>query len=329
MLDTGRRAFISLLGGVAAWPLAARAQRPTMPVVGILSGVSFQPYANRLAAFHQGLKETGFVEGHNVAIEYRSAEGQYQRLPTLAADLVQQHIAVIVAIGTVAPAQAAKAATSTIPIVFAFGTDPVSAGLVKSFNRPEANVTGVSQNNNALAAKRLELILELVPNAESIAFLVNPNNPASEADAKELSMAAHTIGHELVVLRAGTEQDIDNAFAAIARQRIRALVVHNDAFLNTRRNQIVGLAARHALPAIYAARENVERGGLMSYAPHFQLMFRYAGIYTGNILKGAKPADLPVMQPTSFELLINLKTAKALGLTVPDKLLAIANEVVE
>ena len=324
-----RRQFITLLGGAAAaWPLAARAQQPTMPVIGLLSGVSFHSYAQRLAALREGLKETGFVEGQNLAIVYRSAEGQYQQLSVLAAELVQQQVRVIVAIGTIAPAQAAKTATSAIPIVFAFGTDPVRAGLVATLNRPEANVTGVSQNNNALAPKRLELIRELVPTARSIAFLVNPNNPASEGDTKELSAAARKLGCELVILRAGTERDIDTAFEAIAQQAIPALVVHNDAFLNTRRDQIVRLAALHALPTIYAARENVERGGLISYAPNFSVMFRWAGIYAGRILNGSKPADLPVMQPTTFELLINLKTAKALGLTVP-LIMQMTAEVIE
>jgi putative ABC transport system substrate-binding protein len=324
-----RREFFKLIGSATAWPLAAGAQKPPMPVVGILSGVSFQSYAQRLAALHEGLKEIGFVEGHNLAIIYRSADGQYERLSSLAVDLVHQQALVIIAIGTIAPARAAKAATSTIPIVFAFGTDPVRAGLVAALNRPEANVTGVSQNNNALAPKRLELIHELVPTARSIGFLMNPNNPASEDDAIELSAAARKLGCQLVVLRAGTEGDIDTAFKAIPQQGIPALVVHNDAFLNTRRDQIVGLAAFHALPAIYAARENVERGGLISYAPNFKVMFRWAGVYTGRILNGSKPADLPVMQPTTFELLINLKTAKALGLTVPLIMQMTADEVIE
>jgi putative tryptophan/tyrosine transport system substrate-binding protein len=322
-----RRAFIMLLGGAATWPLAARAQQPAVPVIGFLVGVPLESYADRIATIRRGLKETGFVEGQNLVIEYRSANGHYEQLPEQAADLVGRRVAVIMAIGSAAPALAAKAATSKIPIVFVLGADPVEAGLVSAISRPEANLTGVSQNNNALGPKRLELMHQLVPGASSIALLINPDNPRSEADASGL--AAARIGCELAVMSGGSEQQIDIAFAAIAARGIGALVVHNDAFLISRRDQIVALAARFALPAIYAAREDVDQGGLISYAPNFKEMFYQAGVYAGRILKGEKPNDLPVQQPTKFELIINLKTARSLGLNVPPSLLAIADEVVE
>jgi putative ABC transport system substrate-binding protein len=316
-----RRDFIKGIAvSTAAWSIAARAQQ-AMPVVGLLSAVSLESYADRLASIRAGLGTAGFVEGRNLSILYRSGDGQYEQLPALAADLVRRHVAVIVAVGTAAPALAAKDATGTIPIVFALGTDPVAAGLVVSLNQPGANVTGASQNNNALGPKRLELIHELMPSARSIAFLVNPNNPRTEADSKEIMATARNVGSELEVLNAISQQEIDAAFATMTRKRIQALIVHNDAFLNSQRNQIVELAGRHALPAIYAAREYVERGGLISYAPNFREIFFQAGIYAGRILKGDKPAELPVVQPTKFELLINLKASKALG--------PIADEVIE
>jgi putative ABC transport system substrate-binding protein len=324
-----RREFIRLIGSAAMWPLAARAQQPKLPVIGFLNAVSFESYADRIASIRRGLNERGFVEGRNLAIEYRSVDGHYEQLPEQAADLVRRRVAAIVAIGTAAPAQAAKRATSEIPIVFVLGTDPVEAGLVGAMARPEANVTGVSQNNNALGPKRLQLIHELVPGANSVAFLINPDNPRSGTDARDLVAAAAKIGCQLAIMSGATERQIDNAFADAAARGVGALVVHNDAFLNSRADQIVGLAARYALPAIYAAREDVDRGGLISYAPNFKEMFFQAGIYAGRILKGEKPGDLPVQQPTKFELIINLKTAKALGLTVSNQMQLLADEVIE
>jgi putative ABC transport system substrate-binding protein len=324
-----RRELLTLLASGAVWPVMAQAQKPGVPIVSFLSAVSFESYADRIAAIRRGLQAAGFIESQNLAIEYRSVDGRYEQLPKEAADLVHMRVAAIVAIGTAAPGLAAKAATSEIPIVFVLGTDPVAAGLVRSMNRPEANVTGVSQNNNALAPKRLELIHELLPQVKSIAFLINPGNPRSKVDAAQLVEAAASIGCTLAVMSGGTEQQIDTAFAGLAARDARALVVHNDAYLNSRGDQIVALAARSALPTIYAAREDADRGGLMSYAPNFKEMFYQAGIYVGRILKGEKPADLPVQQPTKYELVINLKTAKALGLTVPESFLLRADEVIE
>jgi putative ABC transport system substrate-binding protein len=320
---------MTVIGGAAVWPLAAHAQQIAMPIVGFLSAVSFESYAERIAAIRRGLQAAGFIEGQNLAVEYRSVNGRYEQLPKEAADLVRMRVAAIVAIGTAAPGLAAKAATSEIPIVFVLGTDPVAAGLVRSMNRPEANVTGVSQNNNALTPKRLEFIHELLPQVKSIAFLVNPGNPRSKVDVGQLAEAAARIGCALAVVSAGTEQQIDTAFAGLAARGVGALVVHNDAYLNSRGGQIVDLAARSALPTIYAAREDADRGGLMSYAPNFKEMFYQAGIYVGRILKGEKPAALPVQEPTKYELVINLKTAKALGVAVPLTLQYAADEVIE
>jgi putative tryptophan/tyrosine transport system substrate-binding protein len=327
-----RREFITLLGGsaVAACPLVARAQQPAMPVIGLLNGVSFNDFADQVAAFRQGLKDTGFVEGQNVTIEYRSADGRAERLPALAADLVRRQVAVIVAIGTPTPAQAAKAVTSTIPIVFAMGGDAIDYGLVTSLNRPEANVTGMSFATAQLASKRLELLRELVPQVTLIGYLVNSRlSPSTEPVTRDLVAAALTIGRKIVVLEASTEQEIDTAFATMVQLRVGALVVSPDAFLYSRRNKVVSLAARHAVPAIYAVREYAAAGGLMSYGAVISDMYRQAGIYTGRILKGEKPADLPVQEPTRFELVIHLRTAKALGLEIPPKLLALADEVIE
>jgi putative tryptophan/tyrosine transport system substrate-binding protein len=326
-----RRDFITLLGGAAAiWPLAARAQQPGMPVVGLLNAQSFEgsfePYVGEIRL---GLKQNGFVEGQNVAIEYRSANGRQERLRDLAAELVSRKVAVIVAIGGANSARAAKAITSTIPIVFAMGGDAVEAGLVNSLNRPEANVTGISFTTSQLAPKRLELLGELVPNAKLVGYLDNTVNPSSEIVRKDLLARAKSTGREVVVFYAGTEQEIDRAFEAMAQQQIDMLVVSPDAFLNTRRDQIAVLAQQHSLPAITTWRELVQQGGLISYAPVPEEIFRQAGVYAGRILKGAKPADLPVLLPARFELLINLKTAKTLGLTIPPGILAIADEVIE
>jgi putative tryptophan/tyrosine transport system substrate-binding protein len=310
-----RRDFISLSAAAAVWPIAARAQQP-MPVIGFLNSAMLEGEAGRLAAFRQGLKENGFVEGQNVAIEYRSAEGQFDRLPALAADLVRRQVSVLVA-NTTASALAAKPATSTLPIVFVTGGDPVELGLVASLNRPGGNLTGVSFLVNKLVAKRLELLSELAPGSAALGMLVDPNNPNAQADTKDAQAAATALGRKLVVARAGAASEIDAAFAALAQQGVSALLVGAHVLFFTRRDQLVALAARHAVAASYATREFVAAGGLMSYGPNQTDVYRLVGVYAGRILKGAKPADLPVERPVKFELAINLKTAKALGLDVP------------
>jgi putative tryptophan/tyrosine transport system substrate-binding protein len=327
MLDVRRREFITLLGAAAAWPVVVRAQG--RPIIGLLNGVSNKAYGDRISLIREGLQEFGFIEGRNLAVEYRSAEGQYDRLPALANDLVGREVAAIVCIGGTNSPRAAKAATSTIPIVFAVGNDPVESGLVASLNRPGSNITGVSFNNATISPKRLELLRELVPKASLIGALLNPYSPNFDVDVRDLPAAARNIGRETVLLKAGTEQEIDTAFANAAGHGVAALVVENDAYFSSQREQIVGLAARYGLPAVYGLREAALIGGLMSYAPKLDDLHRQVGIYVGRILKGEKPADLPVQQPTKFELVINLKTAKALGLTVPNTLLVAADEVIE
>jgi putative ABC transport system substrate-binding protein len=323
-----RRKFIALLGGAAVWPLAARAQQ-ALPVVGYLSGQSPAESASSLAAFRRGLNDTGYVEHRNVGIEYRWAQGRNDRLPAFAADLVRFQVSVIAAIGGVVSALAAKAATATIPIVFLAGSDPVKLGLVSSFNRPGGNVTGVSFLVAELGSKRLDLLHQLVPAATTIGFLVNPTAPTSQPEMTDVQTAARVLGLHLHFENASDERAVDAAFARFVQQRVNALLVLSDAFFNDQRDRLVALAARHALPAIYPNRSAVEGGGLMSYGPSLTDVYRQCGVYTGRILKGEKPADLPVVQPTKFEFVINLKTAKALGLDVPVKLLALADEVIE
>ncbi|HEY7194905.1 MAG TPA: ABC transporter substrate-binding protein [Gemmatimonadales bacterium] len=329
MLDVQRREFLTLLGGVAAaWPVAARAQQPVMPVIGFLSGVSPGPFAQRLAAFRQGLNETGMIEGRNVAIEYRWAEGQYDRLPALATDLVGRRVGVIVAYTTRA-AFAAKAATTTIPIVFLIGDDPIKLGLVASLARPGENITGVSWFGVDLEPKQLSLLHELVPNAAVIALLVDLNAPNAASRVSSVQAAARALGLQLVVLNVRTASDIDVAFPNLVRDRAGALLVGLGAFLVSRRDQIIALAARHAIPAMYGFREYAVGGGLISYGNDVPDAFRRAGVHTGRILEGDKPADLPIEQATKFELAINLKTAKALGLDVPLSVHQRADEVIE
>ena len=327
----GRRELLAALGGaVAAWPLAARAQQPAMPVIGFLDSRSPDAVLDRLRGFRQGLKDNGFVEGDNVTIVYRWAENQFDRLPELTAELVRRRVAVIAATGPPVVAFAAKAAATTIPIVFIAGEDPVRLGLVTSLARPDGNLTGVNFLNIELVAKQLELLRELVPRAARVALFVNPANPTTtESTVREAELAARTMGLQIQLLRASTSGEIDAAFATFAGERPDALFVPVDAFFASRRVQLVQLATHYRVPAIYTQREFSEIGGLMSYGSNVVDAFRQIGVYTGRILKGAKPADLPVVQSTKFELVINNHTARMQGLTVPDKLLVAADEVIE
>jgi putative ABC transport system substrate-binding protein len=324
-----RRIFISLLSGALAWPLAASAQDPAVPVIGFLNSASPGPFARLLDAFRQGLSEGGYVEGRNVAIEYRWAEGQSARLPELAADLVRRRVALIAATGGSVSASAAKAVTATIPIVFIGGPNPVGDGLVTSLNRPGGNLTGVAVYTSELVPKRLELLRELVPRAATIALLVNPTGFAAEPEAKYVEAALRATGQQMVVLKASAESDFEPAFISAARQRADALLVSASAFFTDRRAQLVALAAHHAMPAAYPWREYADAGGLMSYGSSITGAYLQIGRYASRILKGEKPGDLPVQMPTRFELIINLRTAKSLGLNVPRKLIVAADEVIE
>jgi putative ABC transport system substrate-binding protein len=323
-----RREFITFAGGAAAWPVVAAAQQAAMPVIGFLRSTPSAPFAHLLTAFHQGLNEAGFVEGQNVAIEYRHADNQRDRLPALAADLVRRRLAVIVCNGDAVGA--AKAATATIPIVFTTGEDPVRQGLVTSLGRPGGNLTGVTFfGGGVLGTKRVELLRDLVPNAAVIAVLIDPHYGGSEADLRDAEAAGRALGRQVMVVGAADEREFEAAFAKFAQTGAGALLVSGGAFFSSQRQAIVALAARHALPAIYTSRDYVAAGGLISYAASVTAAYRQAGIYAGRILKGAKPSELPVLQPTTFELVINLKTAKALGLTVPMIMQMTADEVIE
>jgi ABC-type uncharacterized transport system substrate-binding protein len=326
-VNIGRRELIAALGGAAAWPLAARAQQP-LPVIGFLDPRSPDGMTERLRGFRQGLKDTGYIDGENVAIEYRWAEGQNDRLPALAEELVRRRVAMIAAFGIVA-ANAARAATTTIPIVFAVAVDPVRLDLVASLARPGGNLTGVNIFTTELVTKRLELLHELVPGAVRVGVLVDPAYPDSEAMVRDLAAAARAMGLQIQVFNATNSHEINAAFASLVRERPDALFVGGEPFLNSRRVQLVNLTSRHAIPATYALRDFAEVGGLMSYGPNIADAYRQVGVYAGRILKGTKPADLPVVQASKFELVINAETARMLGLTVPDKLLARADEVIE
>jgi len=326
-----RRDLIAWLGGIAAWPMATQAQQPAAPVVGFLTTRAPSDDAHLVAAFRQGLGETGYFEGRNMAIEFRRAEGRYDRLPDLAADLVRREVSVISVAGGGTPAAlAAKVATSKIPIVFNVGVDPVATGLVASLSQPGGNITGVSNLSGTVTAKRLELFHELVPMTSEVALLVNPTNPRlTELETTEVRNAARSLGLQVHIVDAGTAQEIDAAFPLLIERRARAFLLSTDAFLASRRDQIVALAARHAIPAMYPLSEMVKAGGLVSYGYDNPEIYRLVGVYTGRILRGERPADLPIQQSTKFELVINLKTARALGLDIPAKLLALADEVIE
>ena len=329
MLDRRRRQFLTLLSSAAAaWPLAARAQQ-SMPVIGFMSARSPEDSVHLLEAFRRGLKEGGFVEGQNVVIEFRWARGEYDRLPEMAADLVSRRVSVLTAVGGDPSPRAAKRATSTIPIVFGIGGDPVRDGLVESFNRPGGNVTGVTLMTNLMESKRFGLLRDLVPDAQLVGALLNPSFAPSARQSQQIEEAARSIGQRLIVAKASTDEELDAAFTALVRERAHALLVAADPYFDTRRDRIVGFAQRQRLPAIYHFREYVLAGGLLSYGISLTDAYRQFGVYTATILKGAKPADLPVLQPTKFELVINLKTGKALGLTIPQSLLLRADEVIQ
>jgi putative ABC transport system substrate-binding protein len=324
-----RREFITLLGGAAAWPLAARAQQQPMPVMGFLASASAEGYAYVLPWVREGLSLTGYVEGRNLAIEYRWADYQFDRLPELAANLVQRPVAVIFATGGVVSAIAAKSATTTIPIVFAQGSDPIRYGLVASLNRPGGNVTGVTFYNSALGPKRIGLLREVVPKATVFAVLVNPNNPNAIPDTAEMQEAGRSIGVTIEVVQADNDRDLDDAFAKAVQLRADALIVHIDALFQAHDKQVVALAAKYAIPTMYSTRQFTPLGGLISYGTEPADVYRQAGAYAGRVLRGEKPADLPVLQPTKFELVVNLRTAKALGLKIPESFLLLADEVIE
>jgi len=324
-----RREFITLLGAAAAWPLVARAQQPAMPVIGFLSSRSPGESADLVAAFRRGLAEGGYVEGQNVSLEFRWGEGRYERLTAYAVELVRRAVTVIVTAGGDPAAQAAKAATATIPIVFVSGSDPVKVGLVASLNRPGGNITGVHMLILGLGAKQLGLLHELMPAANPVGILVNPNFADALTQLRDVEDAAQSLGLKLVVQKAGTEFEFETAFADLARQKAGAILVIADPFFTSQRVEIAALAARYAMPAVFELREYAAAGGLMSYGPDLADGYRQGGVYAGKILKGQKPAELPVEQPAKLGLVINLKTAKALGLQIPDKLLALADEVIE
>jgi putative tryptophan/tyrosine transport system substrate-binding protein len=325
-----RREFITLLGGTAAaWPPAVRAQQPAMPVIGFINPASPVELAQRVAAFRNGLAELGFVEGRNVMIEYRWAQGRYEELPVLASDLVHRGVTAIAATGGIASVRAARSATANIPIVFTTGSDPVEAGLVTSLNRPGGNVTGAGLMSTQLVAKRMELMHEMIPNGKFIAFLANARNPSSRFEVDEAASTARVLGLQIHVERVDGESDLERAFASIVQQRADAIIVATDPFFESLRGKLVGLAARHAIPTIYALREYAADGGLISYGGSITDIYRQAGVYVGRILKGEKPGDLPVTQPSKFEFVVNIKTAKALRLEVPTSILLRADELIE
>jgi len=330
MFDMIRRDFIALLGGGAAtWPVVARAQQPAMPVIGFLNGASPAELGPRVDAFRDGLAEMGYAEGRSVAIEYRWGLGQYERLPEMAIDLVRHRVAAIAATGGVPSVRAAKAATFEIPIVFTMGADPVAFGLVDSLNRPGGNVTGITLISGEIVSKRIAVLRDLLPGAKVLGVLMNSTTPSSEAESVAAERTAHTLGWQVKVLRVGKELDFDTAFQPLVRERVDALLVTTDPIFESQRHRIVALAAQHAVPTIYALREYAVAGGLMSYGASINDVYRQAGSYVGRVLKGEKPSDLPVIQTSKFELLINLKTAKTLGIAVPAAVLALADEVIE